>query len=248
MTLSPLLFLIVGLSSFGCGLAGTGPSLVIVSIIQHFGVSFGAARGIGLVVNIASLGAVSLQNFRRGELNLSTCTVMTITSIATAPVGAIAGSYLSDGVLNAILTAYILTVLCYLVMFTAKEDGARKGGSLFLLGCLGGASGLVAGLLGIGGGGVVIPSMLILGFDLKRAAMTNAFIVCCSSLMGLSTVVTLGGFDAVQVLPLAFIAFVGGHFGIRFMHAHLSQEAVRRLVVFLFVVLSFKQVASLIFA
>lgn len=248
LTLTPLLFCIVGIASFGCGLAGTGPSLVIISLIQHLGVSFAVARGIGMMVNIASLGAVSIQSIRGGQLDLSSCAVMTGVSIATAPLGALAGPYFSDAMLNGMLMVYMLAALTYLTFFRVKEKSTRERGSLFMLGCLGGASGLVAGLLGIGGGGVVIPSMLALGFDLKRAAVTNAFIVCCSSMVGLSTILTIGDFDAVSALPLALIAFVGGYLGTRVMHARLSQETVRRLVVLIFGVLSVKQLVALIFS
>jgi hypothetical protein len=60
---------------------------------------------------------------------------------------------------------------------------------------VGAVAGFIGGLLGVGGGNIVVPALVLLGFEPKRASATTAFVVIFSSLSGFLGHLTLAGMD-----------------------------------------------------
>lgn len=245
MTIAPLHLILAGVCSFGCGLAGAGPAIVMVPLMNTLGASLELARSTGLLVNIAGQGASTVANMRRREVDFAVCSVITAASLVAAPAGAYLGGFLSRDAVNLALLLYLLAVLALLLRCGAREVSlGRQRHSRLSLGCIGAVSGVLAGVLGIGGGGVIIPAMILSGYDFKSAAVINSFSVCCSSVFGLATLAVLGRLDAWAATPLAISAFIGGYLGAVVMHRCLTQNMVRAVNIILTLSLCIKQAVS----
>jgi uncharacterized membrane protein YfcA len=85
-----------------------------------------------------------------------------------------------------------------------------------------------------------------MGYDIKRAASINMFIVCISSITGASTLAAIGNVSLLEILPLAVLAFIGGASGAAIMHRKLTQAMVRNCSLIILTLLLFRQVHSIL--
>ena len=86
--------------------------------------------------------------------------------------------------------------------------------------------GILSGMLGITGGVIKLPLMVLFcGVPMEIAVATSTVMVAVTALFGLSGHVLAGHFDYSIVLPLAIAAFVGGQIGSR-----ISVKADKRVL------------------
>ena len=167
--------------------------------------------------------------------------------------GAIAGAYaidfLSRGVFQYIFGSLLLIVAAYLLLRPERKVSAgipskwqvnrdltdRQGNSYrysfnLLMGmAISSGVGVVAGLLGIGGGIIHVPAMTqILFFPIHVATATSHFVVAISTLAAIMTHIIAGTFtsDIGRVAILSVGAVIGAQFG-----ARLSQRVKGSLIV-----------------
>lgn len=106
-----------------------------------------------------------------------------------------------------------------------QKAGQRKRvvvGSL-----VGGAAGFIAGLLGVGGGFIVAPMLMELGYPTKQAAATTAFIVTFSSFTGFLGHMAEGHIDVPLALLAVAAAIAGSQLGAWFMASKARPGWVR---------------------
>lgn len=91
------------------------------------------------------------------------------------------------------------------------------------------ASGVTSGLLGVGGGIVMVPAMMILmGIDIKTAIGTSLAVIIPTALMGAGKHYFEGNVDWKVALSLAPMAIVGGYLG-AWLTTVISPEHLRRI-------------------
>jgi uncharacterized membrane protein YfcA len=152
--------------------------------------------------------------------------------IVFAPVGAVFAHRVSDTLILFLFAT--MTVVAVAVTLTGwrPRRSALNPAELLLIGLLVGALvGFLAGMVGRGGGSLIVPVLLLLGFEPKNAAATSAFAAAFSSLTGF-----LGhlGAAGLPVPPLWFAAFTATAImaavaGSRMMARRLDSRKVRRL-------------------
>jgi len=88
------------------------------------------------------------------------------------------------------------------------------------IGLIGLVSGIISGLLGVGGGIVMVPAMiLILKLEPKQAIGTSLAVIIPTALMGTFKHASMGNVNWKAGLILAPLAIVGGYVG-----AHLTRD------------------------
>ncbi len=110
---------------------------------------------------------------------------------------------------------------------------------------MGGVAGFLGGLLGVGGGAVLSPSLMMIGYKPKEVATTTSVVVPASSLSGLLTYAGMGGFDWSLALWVALPALAGGWLGAHIMHTRLSHGDVRRILGIVVYIMAFKVILSI---
>ena len=92
------------------------------------------------------------------------------------------------------------------LFYNKKEaDRYRTDYPYFRLTLIGAFAGLLSGLLGIGGGGIISPLMLMIGINPKKTTAITAFVVPFSSLSGFLTYWIMGSVNW-RILIIASIA------------------------------------------
>jgi len=85
-------------------------------------------------------------------------------------------------------------------------------------------------LLGVGGGNFIVPVLVGLGFDPKRASATTAFIVIFASLSGFLGQASLGGINTNLLIWTTAGSIAGAILGAWLMQKKLQNGQVKMLI------------------
>lgn len=182
------------------GILGSGGSILAVPILVYlFSMDAVLASAYSLfIVGVTSLVGTAL-NYQEQLVNIKTGSIFGIPSIFSIflmrkwIVPAIPDTILQTGAFSLSKSSFILGVFAFLMILASAKmiygkpltKGKEKRASVFSLVFFGLLSGLITGLVGVGGGFLIIP---ILGFltktPLKTAIGTTLFIVASNSLIG----------------------------------------------------------------
>ncbi|GBC60005.1 anion permease [Desulfonema ishimotonii] len=242
----------VSLLSFGLSflfaLGGVGSAVVLVPVLYWLGYPLNEAKPTGLFVNTVSLIGASYNNIRHGRLDFRLGIPIIVSSVIMAPVGAYASKLIPHTVVIGVFVAFLtFSGLMMLFFKSAKyKDRFREDRPVFSMIGIGALAGFISGLLGVGGGGLISPLMVMLGFNPKKIAAITAFVVPFSSLSGFITYTAMGHFDVMLVLPVGLMAYLGGYLGTRFMQHRLSPGTVKKILAVLVLLLGFKMLLKLL--
>ena len=88
----------------------------------------------------------------------------------------------------------------------------------------------MGGLLGVGGGNFIVPVLVWLGFNPKKASATTSFVVIFSSLAGFFGHATLGHMDWTLLSLTAIGSALGALVGAWLMTAQLNRRQVKLVI------------------
>jgi uncharacterized membrane protein YfcA len=228
--------------SFIFALGGVGSAVALVPVLHWFGMPLLVAKPTGLLVNTLSMTGASFHNIRQKRLDFRLGVPIIISSFLLAPVGAWSSHWIAKEVVLAVFTLFLLFSGLMLLFFHAGrfEGQYREDRPMLAPALIGALAGYISGLLGVGGGGLIAPLMMMLGFNPKKVAVITAFVVPFSSLSGLLTYLAMGHADLLLMLPAAVAAFIGGSLGTRVMHARLKAITVKKCLGGLLLLLALK--------
>ncbi len=203
----------IGLS---LGLIGGGGSILTVPILVYFlGVEAHEAVGMSLAV----VGATSLfgayLHYKRGFVDFSSATLFGLSGIF----GAFLGSPLTKLVAPAVLLL-IFGVLMFVVaisMLWRKKYTADKTPSKRVLWkalAAGFGVGVLTGFLGVGGGFLIVPALVMFGgLAMKEAIGTSLFVIFLNCVAGLIGHASQSHFDWRLTFLVIVLAVGGAGFG-----------------------------------
>lgn len=232
MSLALLLVAIFG-ASFILTMVGLGGGLVFAPLFILLGFPQTTAVTASLFLNgIAALSA-AITYLRKRMVDLQTALPLLLSSTLAAPLGAMLTSVIDRRVFAAIMAVVILLAALRMLFSNKIEAQASAisdptriiGGS-----AIGLATGIMGGLLGIGGGVFIVPLLIyVLKIPTKAAAATSIFIVMFPSFSGFIAHISLAPPDWKFIGLAALFSFTGGQLGSRLMSEKLKGRAVRRI-------------------
>jgi uncharacterized membrane protein YfcA len=242
------LLIVVALSfglSFLFALGGIGSALALVPVLHWYGIPLGTAKPTGLFVNTLSMAAASYSNIKNKRLDFRLGIPLIVSSSLLAPLGAWSTLFIPHSVVLIVFICFL--VFCAVMMLFFKgskkyKDNYREDRPVFLPSLIGAAAGFLSGLLGVGGGGLISPMMILLGFNPKKVAAITAFVVPFSSLIGFISYSIMGTANWALLLPAALAAWLGGYMGTNFMHLKMSPKRVKQLLGGLLLLLAVKMI------
>jgi len=177
-------------------------------------------------------------------------------------VGGYFSGYLADSVLKAILVGVLILAGFFMVRRGSPMTAcvSRKGWwcwdrnfnghnyrvNLVLTLPITAAIGMLSGMLGITGGVIKLPLMvLICGVPMEIAIATSTVMVAVTALFGLAGHAAVGHFDLSMIAPLAVAAFVGGQIGSR-ISIRSDKAKLKRIFGFLLLAIAVKILIDLI--
>lgn len=257
-----VLLAVVGLAGGGLGsMVGLGGGVFIIPALCLFlGVPVHTAISASLVAIVATSTTAAaaycrgnLTNLRLG-MTLETCTV------AGALAGGVLGTSLGKEVLSAIFGGVMILVSAYMALRKRQEESLAVGEEE--RGVLGGtcpdrASGAVvnyrvrrlpaglaaslvagglSGLLGVGGGFLKVPVMVLaMGIPVRAAVATSSFMIGVTATAGSLVYFARGLVDPVTTVPVVLGVALGAHLGSRLAQKLRSAVLAKVLAAVLFV-------------
>lgn len=123
------------------------------------------------------------------------------------------------------------------------QDLEKSNLALSLL--IGAAIGLLSGMIGIGGGIILSPVLLLLKWtDMKKAAGISALFIFVNSISGLAGQFTKGIHFSPDMYAYVVIAFTGGVFGAYFGSLKFNQFILKYLLAVVLMMAAFKLLFS----
>ena len=236
MTLLGLL--LAALIGVSLGIMGAGGSVLTVPIFVYV-LGFGAKEAIAsslVVVGVTSLlGA--LEHRHEGQLRLRVALVFGVFAMVGAYGGARLADFFSDAA-QLILFAVVLLVAAF-VMLREEEPGEGGGDTaipgdhaarrmILKLAAPGLAVGVLTGLVGVGGGFLIVPVLVLLvDVPMKATVGTSLLVIAMNSAAGFAGY--LGTVELQWALVAAFTALAaGGSFAGTYLARFLSGAVLKR--------------------
>ena len=211
---------------------GLGGGMLYVPVFKWLGLPLkSVAIPLGLLLNGITTLSAFIRYTRAGLVDFRGGLPAAIAGLLLAPLGAHLVQYVPRNVLIVVFAVVVsLAGLRTLVQAGKGEPKqlASKGKRTAVGGMVGGVAGFIAGLLGVGGGFIVAPMLMELGYPTKQAAATTAFIVTFSSFSGFLGHMAEGHIDPL-LAGLAVVAVIAGsQFGAWFMSRRAKPGWVKR--------------------
>ena len=225
----------IGLS---LGLTGAGGSVITLPVLVYLAdIRPSEAVGISLFVVGASAGVGALQRIRAGEFHGRAAFVFA----AAGALGAVGGSKLTPLVPDRILMlifAILMLLVAAVMLFGGRGEHGLGEAQCRPLRCLGAGFGVgvLTGFIGVGGGFLLVPSLMHFArLPMRVAIGTSLVIVTANSLIGFLS--HLGGEHRHWGLAVMFAVVAVA--GVMIGHASAARLPAARLrQIFAFVVLA----------
>jgi len=127
-----------------------------------------------------------------------------------------------------------------------RESSASTKAQLAVGAGVGGVAGFLGGLLGVGGGNIIVPALVALGVEPKKASATTSFVVIFSSLSGFLAHVALAGTDYGLLGWTAVGSAAGAALGAWLMSDKLKGRQVKILIGLVLLAIAAKMVWGLL--
>jgi uncharacterized membrane protein YfcA len=226
------------LASFVFALGGVGAAVVIIPILVFLGVPFSVARPTGLFANFCSMTSATVHNFKKGLIDYKLSIPIVVASVVASPIGAYTSHFLPEKVVAVAFTAFLF--FAGTMVYVPKKEVFEEKDSIAYPVFVGALAGFVSGFLGVGGGGIVSPLLIIAGYNPKKVAAATPFIVLFSSFTGFLAYWKLGSVDWRIILWASIPAVVAGYLGALITHRYLKPGHVKKILGVLFFILAIK--------
>ncbi len=163
-------------------------------------------------------------------------------ALASVPMAFIGGRINVDTGTYKIILGILLLVPIIRFLFSPNfpVTAIRKSNSLLSL-LIGGSIGFISGIIGIGGGIILSPLLLLLKWtDQKQTAAISALFIFVNSLSGLLGQWTKGITYNPNMLGYVAVAFVGGFCGAYFGALKFNQNVLRIILAIVLALASYK--------
>ncbi len=238
----------IGLS---LGLIGGGGSILTVPILVYFlGVEAHEAVGMSLAVVGATSLFGSYLHYRRDNVNVSSGLLFGIAGIFGAFLGSPLTRLVSPGVLLLIFGGLMFVVAVSMLWRKNYADDQTPPKQILWKAILAGFGvGVLTGFLGVGGGFLIVPALVMFGgLEMKKAIGTSLFVIFLNCIAGLIGHASQNHFDWSLTALVMLLAVGGTILGTILSHklaAHRLQKMFAVLVLVVAVLLFVKNYAVL---
>ncbi|QBZ97967.1 sulfite exporter TauE/SafE family protein [Flavobacterium sangjuense] len=236
---SPLLLILLLLVAFLYASVGHGGASGYLALMSLFAFPVTYMKPTALVLNIL-VSAISFYfYYREKKFERKLFYPFAITSI---PFSFLGGSLtIETHIYKIILATVLLFAVGRLVGILGKQKGELKPINIPLALFIGAVIGFLSGLIGIGGGIILSPVILLLGWaDIKKSAAVSALFILVNSVSGLFGFVSKGGILPISSLSLIAVVLVGGILGGYFGSKKMNVQMLRNVLALVLLIAIFK--------
>ncbi|OIP60468.1 MAG: hypothetical protein AUK38_03500 [Nitrospirae bacterium CG2_30_41_42] len=229
-------------------IAGVGAAFILIPVFLALGIPLLTAMSTALLLNSVAMVFASISYAREKLIVFKTALPILIVATVLSPLGARTAEHLPKAVLLWMFVGFLVFAGSMMLFYKAKEREVETD-TKKLIGYgvgVGSFAGYLGGLLGVGGGNFIVPVLVWLGFNPKKAAATTAFIVIFSSFSGFLGHASLGNIDIRLLLFCATGSVAGALLGAYLMKKRLSRKQVKIAIGLILYLIAVKMVWDLI--
>ncbi|MCL7410551.1 MAG: sulfite exporter TauE/SafE family protein [Methanosarcinaceae archaeon] len=247
LTIAVMVFFIAVIFS----MLGLGGGLVYVPLFYWLGIDMLIAIPTALLLNAVTSSSAAITYLRKRMVDLHTAAPFIIASTIGAPIGAYFTKFTPVETLLWAFSVVLVLAGARMIFFKTSDEGANLSDNGVKKRLVAGVGfgfliGMVAGLLGTGGGVFIVPVLVALGFGMKRASATSGFIVIFSSISGFLGHLGTGHLNAELMTYTAIAAFIGGQVGSRLMYSKMKSKTIKQMFGVVLWVMAVKIVTGLL--
>lgn len=256
MILSLFLALLIGLS---LGLMGGGGSILTVPILIYI-LDMEPKTAIALSLAIVGLASLfgSVYQFKRGNVDLKVAAIFTPSAMIGTFTGAKASVLLSSS-LQLVIFAIVMLLASYFMFKSRPAQEHKKetlknqdGDSIFvgqnipLIIIEGLVVGVLTGVVGVGGGFLIVPALVLLGdIPMKKAIGTSLLVITFKSFsgfIGYIDIIEIPWFFLLKFSTLTILGILLGTYLVKFIPAQKLKKSFSIFLVFMACFILYKNV------
>ena len=213
-------------------IAGVGAAFILIPVFIALGIDIHVAMATALLLNAVAMSFASIRFVRQKLVIWRVALPILVVATALAPVGAWVSQGLDRDVLLWGFVGFLLFAAGMMLFYRAKEREVESSrGKLIVFGAAVGAfAGFLGGLLGVGGGNFIVPVLVWLGLNPKKASATTSFIVIFSSLSGFLGHASLGGTSYALLGVTGVASAAAAMLGAWLMTERLKRNQVKLII------------------
>jgi uncharacterized protein len=230
-----LLFLVAFLYSS----VGHGGASGYLALMALFSISPDVMKPTALLLNLFVSLTSFIQFYRGKHFNWKIFLPFAIASVPMAFVGGLIT--VDDDVYKKILGLLLIVPITRFLFFPNIKVKELKKSNLYLSLLIGAGIGFLSGLIGIGGGIILSPVLLLLKWtDMKQTAAISALFIFVNSLSGLAGQLTRGINFSPDMYAYVVVAFVGGVCGAYYGSLKFQQNILKYMLAIVLMVAAYK--------
>ena len=234
-----LFLLILPIVSFLYSSVGHGGASGYLALMALFSFAPETMKPTALLLNLFVAGISFYYYYREGFFNKKLFLTFAIASIPLAYIG---GTLEIDAsIYKKILAVLLVFAILKMLNVFGKENNNIKEVKLWQGLIIGGIIGFFSGLIGIGGGIILTPIILLLHWgNMKEAAAVSALFIWVNSAAGLIGQVSSGVAIETESFVLVAIALIGGVLGGYYGSKKINNLKLRYILAFVLIIACFK--------
>jgi hypothetical protein len=245
-----IVFFIISIASFIFAMLGLGGGMVYVPVLNWAGFDMKeVAIPLGLLLNGLNTALVLIPFARKKMVDWKGGAVMAVTALVASPLGAMISGKVPVPTLK-ILFATMVVAAAVRTLWASKQaepETMMTFKKRSILGFFtGGFAGFIGGMLGIGGGFIIAPILMMMGYKTKEAAATTAFVVTFSSLSGYLGHMSQGHMNWWLTAIVIIAVIIGSQLGGRYMTNKAKSKQVKVIYAVVLLLIAIQMVYSVI--
>lgn len=248
--LNIIVFIIIAITSFVFAMLGLGGGMVYVPVLNWAGFDLKeVAIPLGLLLNGLNTALVLIPFARKKMVDWKGGAVMAITALIASPLGAMISNQVPVHTLK-VLFAIMVVAAAVRTLWVSNQAEPETMMSLkkrsvigFFVGSF---AGFIGGMLGIGGGFIIAPILMMMGYKTKEAAATTAFVVTFSSISGYLGHASQGHMNWLLTAIVVVAVIIGSQLGGRFMTQKAKSKQVKIIYAIVLILIAAQMIYSVV--
>ena len=234
-----LFYILLFLVAFLYSSVGHGGASGYLALMAIFSFAPEVMKPTALLLNLFVSLTSFIQFYRGKHFNWKIFLPFAITSVPMAYVGGLIT--VDDNIYKKILGILLIIPIIRFLVFANIQVEEIKKAKLILSLLIGAAIGFLSGLIGIGGGIILSPVLLLLKWtDMKQTAAISALFIFVNSLSGLAGQLQKGINFSGDMYAYVAIAFAGGICGAYFGSLKFKSNILKYMLAVVLIVAAYK--------